>query len=279
MKIALISDIHANLEALQATLDAIRAEGAERIVCLGDIVGYNTDFAACIALLRQSGAVCIAGNHDRAVAGLIATDGFSGPAARAVAWTVARLDEDSRAFLTGLPLTADVDGALVAVHGALHPEVGKELVRLDDDGKRALSLRALAAHPSGARICAFGHTHRAGLWEWRDGAVHAVALDEPAGAELRADGLYLLNPGTVGEPRGADARARFACYDTAARRVTLHRVAYARRAALAKTRRAGLAPRFAAVPAPVRMKLIEILRLLGVYEWLKHALPRRASSI
>ncbi|MGA1858164.1 metallophosphoesterase family protein [Azospirillum sp. 11R-A] len=285
MKIALISDIHANLEALQATLDAIRAEGAERIVCLGDIVGYNTDFAACIALLRQSGAVCIAGNHDRAVAGLIGTDGFSGPAARAVAWTVARLDEDSRAFLTGLPLTADVDGTLVAVHGALHPEVGKELVRLDDDGKRALSLRALAAHPSVARICAFGHTHRAGLWEWRDGAVHAVALDgglndrAVLGAELRADGLYLLNPGTVGEPRGADARACFACYDTAARRVTLHRVAYARRAALAKTRRAGLAPRFAAVPAPVRMKLIEILRLLGVYEWLKHALPRRASSI
>ncbi|WP_377810769.1 metallophosphoesterase family protein [Azospirillum sp. A29] len=279
MKIALISDIHANLDALQATLDAIRAEGAERIVCLGDIVGYNTDFAACIALLRQSGVVCIAGNHDRAVAGLIGTDGFSGPAARAVAWTVARLDEDSRAFLTGLPLTADVDGTLVAVHGALHPEMGKELVRLDDDGKRALSLRALAAHPSGARICAFGHTHRAGLWEWRDGTVHAVPLDSPAGVELRAEGLYLLNPGTVGEPRGADARACFACYDTAARRVTLHRVAYARRAALAKTRRAGLAPRFAAVPAPVRMKLIEILRLLGVYEWLKSALPRGASSI
>ncbi|WP_376959909.1 metallophosphoesterase family protein [Azospirillum sp. A26] len=279
MKIALISDIHANLEALQATLDAIQAEGVKRIVCLGDIVGYNTDFAACIALLRQAGAVCIAGNHDRAVAGLIGTDGFSGPAARAVAWTGARLDEDSRAFLTALPLTADVDGALVAVHGALHPEMGKELVRLDDDGKRALSLRALAAHPSGARICAFGHTHRAGLWEWRDGAVQAVSLDEPAGAELRVDGLYLLNPGTVGEPRGADARACFACYDTATRRVTLYRVSYARRAALAKTRRAGLAPRFAAVPAPFRMKLIEILRLLGVYEWLKRALPRRASSI
>ncbi|MBP2308776.1 metallophosphoesterase [Azospirillum melinis] len=279
MKIALISDIHANLEALQATLDAIRAEGAERIVCLGDIVGYNTDFAACIALLRQAGAVCIAGNHDRAAAGLIGTDGFSGPAARAVAWTGARLDEDSRAFLTGLPLTADVDGALVAVHGALHLKVGKELVRLDDDGKRALSLRALAEHPSGARLCAFGHTHRAGLWEWRDGTVQAVPLDGPAGVELRADGLYLLNPGTVGEPRGADARACFACYDTAARRVTLHRVAYARRAALAKTRRAGLAPRFAAVPAPFRMKLIKILRLLGVYEWLKRALPRRLPSI
>ncbi|MBF5096114.1 metallophosphoesterase, partial [Azospirillum sp. INR13] len=93
MKIALISDIHANLEALQATFDAMRAEGVERIVCLGDIVGYNTDAAACIALLRQAGAVCIAGNHDRAVTGAIGTEGFSGPAARAVDWTRRRLDE------------------------------------------------------------------------------------------------------------------------------------------------------------------------------------------
>lgn len=277
MKIALISDIHANLEALQATLDAIRAEGVERIVCLGDIVGYNTDAAACIALLRQAGAVCIAGNHDRAVTGAIGTEGFSGPAARAVDWTRRRLDEESRAFLSGLPLTAVVDGALVAVHGALHPDEGKELVRLDDDTKRALSLQALAGHASGVRVCAFGHTHRAGLWEWRDGTMRSKPLD--GGATLRPDAVYLLNPGTVGEPRGTDQRACFACFDSDAGRVTLHRAAYARRATLAKTRRAGLAPRFAAVPAPLRMKLIGILRTLGVYEWVKRTLPSRVSSI
>lgn len=277
MKIALISDIHANLEALQATLDAIGAEGVERIVCLGDIVGYNTDASACIALLRQAGAVCIAGNHDRAVTGAIGTEGFSGPAARAVDWTRRRLDEESRAFLSGLPLTTVVDGALIAVHGALHPDEGKELVRLDDDAKRALSLQALAGHSSGARVCAFGHTHRAGLWEWRDGSVRSIPLD--GGATLQPDAVYLLNPGTVGEPRGTDQRACFACFDSDAGHVTLHRVAYARRAALAKTRRAGLAPRFAAVPAPLRMKLIGILRTLGVYEWVKRTLPYRVSSI
>ncbi len=277
MRIALISDIHANLEALQATLDAIAAQGVDRIVCLGDIVGYNTDAAACIALLRQAGAVCIAGNHDRAVTGAIGLAGFSGPAARAVAWTRSRLDEDSLAFLSALPLTAVVDRALVAVHGALHPKEGQELVRLDDDAKRALSLRALGTHPSGAQVCAFGHTHRAGLWEWLDGAMRPVPLDD--GAVLRPNGLYLLNPGTVGEPRGADSRASFASFDTDARRIILHRVSYPRRTALAKTRRAGLAPRFAAVPASLRVRLIGILRTLGIYEWLRRTLPHRAPSI
>ncbi|MBP2299067.1 metallophosphoesterase family protein [Azospirillum picis] len=277
MKIALISDIHANLEALGATLDAITAEGADRIVCLGDIVGYNTDAAACTALLRRAGVICIAGNHDRAVTGAIGTTGFSGPAARAVEWTRRRLDDETRGFLAALPLTAVVDGVLVAVHGALHPEAGKELVRLDDDAKRMLSLKALAAHPSGARLCAFGHTHRAGLWELHVGTLRAVPID--GGADLRADAHYLLNPGTVGEPRGSDSRASFACLDTIHHRITFHRVAYARRAALAKTRKAGLAPRFAAVPAPVRMRLIEILRILGVYERLKRILPRRASAL
>lgn len=276
MKIALISDIHANAEALRATLDAIAAEGADRIVCLGDIVGYNTDVAACVALLREVGAVCVAGNHDRAAVGAIGTEGFSGPAARAIAWTRPRLDAESRAFLSALPLKAEVGGALVAVHGALHPEQGCELVRLDDDGKRGLSLDALGGHPSGARVCAFGHTHRAGVWERVGTTIRKLEGDTVA---LNPDALHLVNPGTVGEPRGADSRASFAILDTGRREVAFRRVAYDRRSALAKTRRAGLAPRFAGVPAPVRMRLIGLLRAVGVYEWLKRALPRRTSAI
>ncbi|MBP2230535.1 putative phosphodiesterase [Azospirillum agricola] len=276
MRIALISDLHANAEALGAVLDRIAAEGVDRIVCLGDIVGYNTDVTACVALLQRAGVLCVAGNHDRAAVGAIGTEGFSGPASRAIAWTRQKLDADSRAFLSGLPLKAAVDDALVLVHGALHPERGCELVRLDSDGKRALSFDALAAHPSGARVCAFGHTHREGVWERHGGVIRQL---EGNMVTLRPDALYLLNPGTVGEPRGADSRASFAILDTGRGRVAFHRVAYDRRAALAKTRRAGLAPRFAGVPAPLRMRLIGLLQALGVYEWLKRALPRRASSI
>ena len=92
--IAIISDIHANLEALEAVLREIRAERIGTIVCLGDIVGYNADPAACIGLLRDAGAICVAGNHDRAVTGQITTEGFNPLAARAVDWTRSRLTAD-----------------------------------------------------------------------------------------------------------------------------------------------------------------------------------------
>lgn len=276
MRIALISDIHANAEALGAVLERIAAEDADRVVCLGDIVGYNTDVATCIALLRRAGALCVAGNHDRAAIDAIGTEGFSGPAIRAIGWTRTRLDPDSRAFLSGLPLKAMVGDALVTVHGALHPDHGCELVRLDDDAKRALSFDALADHPSGARICAFGHTHLAGVWERCGGVMRRLDGDS---VPLRRNALYLVNPGTVGEPRGTDSRASFAILDTGNNRIAFHRVAYNRRASLAKTRQAGLAGRFAGIPAPVRMRMIRTLRSLGLYEWLKRALPDRTPSV
>src|SRR5262245_47665355 len=154
MKLAIISDVHANAEALRATLAKISTLAVNRIVCLGDIVGYNAEPATCITLLRQAGALCVAGNHDRAVTGQITTEGFSHTAARAVAWTRQRLDAEALDYLAGLPLTFSMPGQLVAVHGALHPEHGCETVRLDTDEARDLSFAALMRHPSGAPICA-----------------------------------------------------------------------------------------------------------------------------
>lgn len=147
--IAVISDIHANLEALEAVLAEIRRERIGTIVCLGDIVGYNADPSECIRRLRNAEAVCIAGNHDRAVTGQITTEGFNPLAARAVDWTRDRLTPDELNWLAALPLKTVIDDRLVAVHGALHPDMGCELVRLNTDEKRLLSFQALAAHPSG----------------------------------------------------------------------------------------------------------------------------------
>jgi predicted phosphodiesterase len=239
VKLALISDIHANLEALQATLADIAAQRVDRIVCLGDIVGYNTKPGECLALLRASDALCIAGNHDLAVCGRITTAGFNTRAARAAGWTRQRLSPDELAFLAGLPLKANIDDQVIAVHGALHPETGCESVYLDNDERRMLSFLALKAHPSGARICAFGHTHQAGIYEFRGG--NAVARLEMQ-ADLRDDAYYLINPGTVGEPRSRDCRASYMVLDLARRAVTLRHVEYDASVPFAATRKAGLAP-------------------------------------
>lgn len=240
MRLALISDIHANLEALQATLADIAAQRVDRIVCLGDIVGYNTKPAECLALIRDSNALCVAGNHDLAVCGRITTDDFSARAAHGVVWTREKLTDDDLAFLRDLPLKATIGNRVIAVHGALHPERGCESVRLDNDERRMLSFAALRSHPSGARICVFGHTHRAGVYQLRDGKVTAHA--EPD-VKLRDDAYYLINPGTVGEPRSRDRRASYMVLDLAAKSVTRRHVDYDASLPFIATREAGLAPR------------------------------------
>lgn len=257
MKLALISDIHANLEALQATLSDIASCEVDRIVCLGDIVGYNTKPAECIALLRRFDALCVAGNHDLAVCGRMTTKTFSKTAARAVAWTRRQLGRGELAFLAGLPLKADVGGELVAVHGALYPASDYATARLDSNERRLQSFRALIADPSGARLCAFGHTHRAAICAFHNGQVFSPTDDQ---IRLRDETYYLLNPGTVGQPRASDDRASYMIVDLARRTVSLHRVGYDAAAVLAATRQAGLAPALAFVPAPVRGALASSLR-------------------
>lgn len=265
MKYAVISDIHSNLPALAAVLEAIAAQGVDRIVCLGDVAGYHTQPADCVCLLREAGALCVAGNHDRAVIGVIGIEGFSLPAQRAVLWARERLDGATRDFLAALPLKRSVDGVLVAVHGALHPDVGCEWVRLDDDAKRAQSFDALTAHPSGARVCAFGHTHRPGVWERLQGG--EIGRVEGDAVTLRRDAWYLVNPGSVGEPRDDDPRASFLVFDSAAGRIHFHRVAYDRAVALAKSRAEGLVPpqRLAWMPPRQREWLKRVLRRWGVH--------------
>jgi predicted phosphodiesterase len=260
MRLAILSDVHANLEALQAVLGRLAAEAVDRIVCLGDVVGYNANPVECVALLRELDPVWVAGSHDRAVTGQITTAGFSATAVRAVAWTRARLPQDILDFLAGLPSRASFESYLVAVHGALHPEVGCETVRLNTDENRRLSLEALVKHPSGARICAFGHTHQVGIFELRDGSMRTLSADE---AVLRDDAYYLINPGAVGEPRRADRRATYMMLDTERRTVSVQRVAYNFAAAMAKTRKAGLLPRFWFLPAPMRAALKRGRRAIG----------------
>jgi predicted phosphodiesterase len=261
MKLAIISDIHANIEALKAVLQEIARIRVDEVVCLGDIVGYNVNPAECIALLRERGVLCIAGNHDRAVTGQITTQGFSYTAARAVAWTRERLAPEHLAFLADLPLKMHVREALVCVHGALHVATGCETIRLDTDERRRASLEALRADPSHARICAFGHTHRPGLFGLCGDVMQSAAGDRLA---LRPDTVYLVNPGSVGQPRVADKRATFAVYDARSSHITVHRIAYDFDVPFEKTRRAGLLRPLSFLPAPLRKPLAGAARALGM---------------
>jgi predicted phosphodiesterase len=269
MKLTILSDIHSNLEALRATLDDAAARGAERILCLGDIVGYNTNPNECIALLREREATCIAGNHDRAVTGQISTHGFNAVAARAVAWTREHIGAQERDYLAALPSKAVFENTLVLVHGALHPETGSELVYLDNDEDRRLSFHALVAHSSGAHICAFGHTHLAGIFERRGDSVRQIEADAE---NLREDAYYLINPGTVGQPRSNDPRASYMLFDTTRQHVTLARVGYDASVPFAKTRQAGLGRPLGSLPGGLRERLIRSVRAIGLYDAVKRAL-------
>jgi predicted phosphodiesterase len=266
MRLAIISDIHANLEALRATLGQIDKDRIDRIVCLGDIVGYNANPLECVNEIRSCAALCVAGNHDRAVCGQITTEEFSPIAVRALAWTRSRLDTDALEFLSALPLTRCVESHLIAVHGALHPHVGQELVRLDNEERRQASFETLLRHPSTAPICAFGHTHRLGIYEYRNGTSHSQETDELV---LRDDAVYLINPGSIGQPRTAERRATYLVLDTDRRAVSVRRINYDARTALAKARAAGLMPRSYPLPSCLRKGLKRGAQAIGVYDLLR----------
>lgn len=261
MRLAIISDIHANIEALSTSLREITAAQVDRIICLGDIVGYNANPSECIALLREAAALCVAGNHDRAVAGQVKTTSFSAAAARAVAWTRRHLTADELDFLAGLPSQLSIEDCLVAVHQTLHRIEDCEMAGLDSEERRQLTFQALMHHPSRARICAFGHTHQVGIYELRD--ERSYSHDKPE-VPLRDGAMYLVNPGTVGQPRSADRRATFMLLDTDSKAVSIRRVPYDARAALAKARKAGLLPPLASIPAPLRSRLKWGARKLGL---------------
>lgn len=256
MRFAILSDVHANLEALNAVLQGVSREAVDRIVCLGDIVGYNANPVECLALLRDAGAICVAGNHERAVTGQLPPTAIPRAVARSAQWTRRQLDSETLDYLAQLPSELHVPPSLVAVHGALHAPQQRETLYLDSEERRRLSFEALAIHASGARFCAFGHTHVLGIYA-RDGHELAHEGDEIA---LQADTFYLFNPGSIGQPRTAERRATFMVLDTARHTIAVRRVDYDAEAAFAKTRRAGLLPSSVTGFGPIHTILMGVRR-------------------
>ena len=205
MRIAIISDIHANLQALEAVLEQIRAADCEAVWCLGDVVGYGADPEACVDLIRDNAGVCLAGNHDLAVTGGLSIEDFSDAARRAAEWTREKISEEARQFLDSLD-SADEHQVVSLYHASPRDPVWEYVLSpLQAD---------LAFEVQPQRISVVGHTHVALEFHRFDGET-ATGETRRAGDELDVGaGHWLLNPGSVGQPRDGDPRAAWLELDT-----------------------------------------------------------------
>jgi len=233
MRIALIADIHSNLEALEAVLwDVERRGPVDAWWCLGDIVGYGPDPAACLRRVRELEARCIAGNHDWGAVGKVALTEFNRAAAEACRWNGEHLGAAERSFLADLPLTVE-NGIFTLAHGSPRDPIWEYLL----SPEQAQDCLALLRTPHGL----VGHSHLP-LWfglPEGGGALSYGSLNEEAPLRL-SGGRFILNPGSVGQPRDGDPRAAYAIYDSDANAVTGYRVEYDIAAVQAKVVAAGL---------------------------------------
>jgi predicted phosphodiesterase len=232
MKLALVSDLHANLEALDAVLaDLERASPGARLVCAGDIVGYGPDPEACIARLEERGALCVMGNHDEMVLGLrdFSRCGYAGIIA--AVWTRSRLSASARAYLESLPSYVRITPSVFVCHGDLTS--ADTYVSTRERAEHALA-ELRSRHPS-AEVLVCGHTHHPALYTQQSG----FQLVRSSG-EYELAPLSLINPGSVGQARDGVPSARYAVLDTERRRVSFREVRYDYRATVGKLRAAKL---------------------------------------
>ncbi len=236
MKLALISDIHGNREALEAVIADIRAAGADTIGCLGDIVGYGADPAICVEMIRDLDPVAvIQGNHDAYAADDRDVSAFNVHAQRAILWTRDQLADEQRRWLTELPLQAQPHPDVTLVHANVTDPASWGYVQFPAEG-------ALAMLDQPTRYCFYGHTHVPTAFCQDGGAVHQ---HQPGDLDLSAGDLWLVNVGSVGQPRDGNADAAWSLLDLDTRRLHLRRVAYDVEAAAARIRAAGLPDRLA----------------------------------
>ncbi len=215
MRYAVLSDIHGNLEALEAVL-ADASEEADAVLCLGDVVGYGADPVACVEIVGARAATIVAGNHEHAVAGLLDLEWFNPYARAAAEWTRERLDADHVSYLAALPLTSEVAGATLVHASPRRPEEWDYLISAED------GFDAFAAFST--RLCFVGHSHVPGFWSL--GSSGPEYLPGANGVTLEHGRRYLVNVGSVGQPRDRDPRAAYALWDVERGRLGIRRVPY-----------------------------------------------------
>lgn len=235
MRHALVSDVHGNLEALDAVLADLATREVGDVACLGDFVGYGASPDACIDRLRDRVAVSLLGNHDDAVLHPEALAGFNPTAAEAARWTRAELSSEHLAWLGTLPLAVVWHGARLAHASPIAPEGWTYLQDADDAAHQFVGYAET--------LCFVGHTHAPVVFERAgDGRTHA---HRDASVTMRPESRYLVVVPSVGQPRDHDPRAGYLVWDDAAGTLECVRVAYDVERAAARIRGAGLPPRLA----------------------------------
>jgi diadenosine tetraphosphatase ApaH/serine/threonine PP2A family protein phosphatase len=219
LKIAYISDIHSNLEALEVALTEIARRNIKEICCLGDIVGYGADPDKCVDRIREVSQKTIAGNHDFAVVGLTSIQYFNSYAQEAIRWTTQQLSETNKLFIKGLPLSCS-QNSMFCVHATPSNPQDWDYIFSREEAERQFK----AFKES---ICFIGHSHI------------------PAEFQSRNKKRRIINIGSIGQPRDRDPRLSFVIYDSESHEIERIRLEYDVETASAKIRKAGL-PEFLA---------------------------------
>ncbi len=233
MRYLVLADLHANLEATEAVLQDARAQGYDEVLVLGDLVGYGASPNEVLDLVRSLPlAVLVRGNHDKAASGITDGETFNEIAREAALWTRAVLAPEHARYLRQLPEGPLRAGGAVICHGA--PLDEEEYLLGDADASRSFTRMEFDA-------AFFGHTHFASVFHWHEGRIlHRFMPGEGGALPLEPGKRYLINPGSVGQPRDRVPMASYLLYEPDRGQVVWRRVAYDRDAAAARIVRAGL---------------------------------------
>ena len=236
MRLAILSDIHGNYDALRAVLSMLDGQLIDTYACLGDIVGYGPQPSECIREIQKYDCIVVAGNHDYAVTESICMDNFNNLAKEAILWTRGKLTEEEIGFLSRLPLVESAYGSQL-VHGTLYAPELFDYVKTSYDAY--LSMQKMEES-----LCFVGHSHVPVAFIEQDVISYCLEQTIP----VKSGTKVLVNVGSVGQPRDKDPRACCAIYDSAEQTVRLLRVRYNVDSVVAKIREAGL-------PAPLGERL------------------------
>lgn len=229
MKIGVFSDIHGNLEALDAVLGDMTLSGTDRFWCLGDVVGYGADPNECVERVRNIAETTVLGNHDLACVDLSETANFNRYAREACTWTEGQLTEKSREWLKSLELTATIDDVTLVHSSPYQPQNWRYMLYISDmvNGFKALT----------TPMAFIGHSHQPIILVRREGEYFSINSAEH---RVEDGNVCIVNAGSVGQPRDGDPRACYAIWEPEEGKITLKRVSYDVETAQKKIRAAGL---------------------------------------